>query len=146
MTEIGELFESSNNKDEDERWHYKFWNYFRAHSILSLQFISEQGRIKNILSDMVNCYLEMGYLMLKVKKEDSIIVIQGDIKFATECAKSAFILTTKYDMPLFLSIAEKLLIKIDQLEKAIAKNRNSFVFEPIMKHIVTRKGKVKGRE
>jgi tetratricopeptide (TPR) repeat protein len=146
MTEIEELFGSSSNKNEDVEWYYKFWNYFRALSIFSLHFISaEQDKKKNFGNSMLDCYLKIGDLMLKGKKEEGIIVIQGDIKFARECAISACTLASKYNMS-FLRMAEKLLNDIDQVEKAIANNRNSFVFRPIMKPIVTRESKVKREE
>jgi hypothetical protein len=136
--ELGDLLNDEN--DKDDLWHYEFWDYFRAHSILTVRLMSGEMKIEQIAHELINCYLNMGYLMLKGKKEDDKIIIQGDIDFANKCAVSAYSFASQCQIPYLIRMSENLLAEIDKLERAITANKDLFILRPLIKSIVTWKG------
>jgi hypothetical protein len=134
MAELSDL-----NDEDEEGWHYRFWSYFRASSILGLQLLRQQVTLREIIIDLVDCFLKMTYLMLWSKEDQGIIVVRGDLEFARKCAISAYNLALKDKVAssVYLKIASKLLSEIDQLEGIIATNTDRVIVRSPIKQIVT---------
>jgi hypothetical protein len=64
MYELADIFVT--DMEDEERWHYKFWNYFWALFLLTVQVVGRQVKIEDIANEMIDCYLKMGYLMLRI--------------------------------------------------------------------------------
>jgi hypothetical protein len=129
-------------EEDDDLWHYKFSSYFRALSILLLQVQRRQVEIKDVVYQMVDCYVKLGYLVLRAKKEGDTTVITADVAFARQCASSAYRLASDYGAFPYTKLAEDLYAEIDTVETAIEYNRDNdaVVVRSPVKNILTRKG------
>jgi hypothetical protein len=65
--------------EADASWHYRFWSYFRAHAILQAQVINGALEWETCASTIIDCFLKMGYLMLRTEDENGTLVFRGDI-------------------------------------------------------------------
>lgn len=83
--------------DEDDRVkYYGYWYLFRANEIrkrlLSSDKVNDYERIQ-----LIDNYLQMGYIMSEYKKEGERIVFTGDLTEAFQCATSALSLLSEFE-------------------------------------------------
>ena len=132
------LVELTFGDQDDERMRYNaFWKLFRANSIRMTAWLTGDRSQENRFH-MGQDYLHMSAAMLEMQEEEGLIVVRGDLVFAEQCARSAYVLLAD-EAELVRAEAERQLAEVQNVRRAVKTHPDRFALRPRYGPFIVRK-------